>query len=74
MRKPAFWVSNQVGHKPGGTAIEDCQRLLNSDLESREIVLSMQKNKGADKPRCYSAADLCHICKKQVLSWHAQLQ
>ena len=43
MRKPAFGVSNQVGREPGGTATEDCQRLVTSDLESREIVLSMQQ-------------------------------
>ena len=41
VRKPAFWVSDLVRHKPGCTATEDSSRLEISDLESRGIVLSM---------------------------------
>ena len=41
MGTPEVGVSNQVGHKPDGTAIEDGQRLKNSDLGSRWIALSM---------------------------------
>ena len=45
MRKLVFGVSNQVRHKPGCTATKDGQRLEISDLESRGIVLSVQKTK-----------------------------
>ena len=40
-RKPVFAVSDQVRHKPGCKATVDGQRLENSDLESRGLVLSM---------------------------------
>ena len=39
--KPAFRVSNQVQHKPGCKATEDCWRLEISDLEIRGIVLEI---------------------------------
>ena len=41
MRKPAFWVSDQVQHKLGCTTTEDGHRLEIWDLESSRIVLSM---------------------------------
>ena len=41
--KTNILVSDQVRHKPGCTATEDGQRLEISDLESRGIVLSMQR-------------------------------
>ena len=41
VRKPVFGVSNQVLHKPGGTATEDAYKLEISDLDSRGIVLSV---------------------------------
>ena len=34
MRKPVFGVSDQVGHKPGWPATENCSRPYNSDLDS----------------------------------------
>ena len=40
-RKPNFWVSNQVRHKPGCATTDDGWRLEISDLGSRRIVLSM---------------------------------
>ena len=43
MRKIAFWVSHEVGHKPGCTATEDGQRLGTSDRGSRGIVLYVAK-------------------------------
>ena len=41
MRKPNFWVSHQVRHKPGCAATNDGWRLEISDLGRRGIVLSM---------------------------------
>ena len=41
MRKPVFGVSEVVRHKPGCAVTADGQRLENSDLESRGIVLSV---------------------------------
>ena len=41
VRKLVFGVSDQVGHKPGCTAIEDGLGLEISDLGSRGIVLSV---------------------------------
>ena len=41
VRKPVFGVSDQVPHKPGCTATEDGWRLEISDLDRREIVLSV---------------------------------
>ena len=43
MRKPNILVSDLVRHKPGCTATEDGLRLENLDVESRRIVLSMQR-------------------------------
>ena len=59
MRKPVFGVSNQVKHKPGCTATEDCLSLEILDLGRRGIVLC-SKNKVADQLRllCRSAAPL----------------
>ena len=53
VRKPVFGVSDQVRHKPGCTAKEDGYGLKISDLESRGIVLSKYRNKGADQLRSY---------------------
>ena len=44
-RKPVFRVSDEVRHKPGCTATEDCWRLEISDLGNRGIVLSLAKTK-----------------------------
>ena len=41
VRKPVFGVSDLVRHKPGRTTTEDGYRLEISDLDRREIVLSM---------------------------------
>ena len=41
VRKPVFGVSDQVQHKPGCTATEDCKWLEILDLGSGRIVLSM---------------------------------
>ena len=41
VRKPVFWVSDQVPHKPGGTVTEHAKRLVISCLGSRGIVLSV---------------------------------
>ena len=40
-RKRVFRLSDQVRHKPGCTATEDCFKREISDLGSRGIVLSM---------------------------------
>ena len=64
VRKPVFWVSDQVRHKPGCTTTEDSKRLEISDLDRRGIVLPMQRKR-------YREADLrlCfRICKKPVFS------
>ena len=37
MRKPVFWVSDQVRHKPGREVTEDAKRLKISDLGRRAI-------------------------------------
>ena len=58
MRKPVFGFSDQVAHKPGCTATEDGLRPEILDLGSREIVLSVSENKGADQLRGYREADL----------------
>ena len=57
VRKPVFGVSDQVRHKPGCTATEDCQRL----------------DKGADQLQgCHRAADLslrfCIYAKSRISS------
>ena len=54
-RKPVFGVFDQVRHKPGCAATEDVKRLEISDLESRGIVLSIERIQ-----RCRSTAQL--IC------------
>ena len=41
VRKPVFGVSDQVPHKPVCTVTEDGYKLEISDLESREIVVSV---------------------------------
>ena len=43
VRKPVFGVSDQVPHKPGCTVTGDGERLEILDLESRVIVLSMER-------------------------------
>ena len=43
MRKPVFWVSDQVRHKPGCTTTEDGKRLVILDLGRRGIALFMQR-------------------------------
>ena len=60
MRKSVFGVSDQAQHKPVCTAIEDGQRLKNSDFGNRglELNYTFSENKGADQLRGYSAADL----------------
>ena len=55
MRKPVFWVFNQVRHKPGCTTTEDGERLELWDVESRGIC---SKNKGIDQLRGDHTADL----------------
>ena len=47
VRKPVFGVSDQVPHKPGSTTTQDCERLEISYLESRGVVLSMQRKQKA---------------------------
>ena len=41
LRKPVFWVSDQVRHKPGCTTTECGKMLEIPDLEIRGIVVSM---------------------------------
>ena len=43
VRKPVFELSDQVRHKPGCTTTEYGWRLEISDLESRGIVVSVQR-------------------------------
>ena len=42
-RKPVYECFDQGRHKPGCTATADGERHEISDLESREIVLSMER-------------------------------
>ena len=71
MRKPVFGVSDQVRHKPGYTATEDCKRVEILDLGSRGIVLFGSENKCADQLSGYCEAylRLCfRKCKMLVFS------
>ena len=52
MRKPVFWVSDQIRHKPGCTATEDGLRFEILDLESTHtgiVYYLCSENKGADQ-------------------------
>ena len=71
MRKPVFWVSDQVRHKPGYTITEYGSGFEILDLGRRVLYYSGSENKGADQLRGYREAGLrlCfRICKKPVFS------
>ena len=58
-RKPVFWVSDHVRHRPGCTVTEDGQMLENLDLERKRIVsYPGSKNKDNDQLRGHREADL----------------
>ena len=42
-RKPVFWISDQVRHKPGCTTTEDGLRLEISDLGRRDCTIIVAK-------------------------------
>ena len=46
-RKHVFGVSDQVSHKPACAATEVSWRLENSDIETRDIILSRQRTTNA---------------------------
>ena len=72
LRKPVFGVSDQVRHKPGCTATEDCYLLEISDLGSRGIVLSVQRKQrrwsASRLPRSWSASLFSHMQKAGFLT------
>ena len=71
IRKPVFGISEQIRHKPGGTATEDSKRLEILDLEKEGLYHLHRKKRGADQLRNYCAAylRLCfRMCKHPVFS------
>ena len=75
MRKPVFGVSDQVLHKPGCTATEDCWRLEISDLVRIGIILYIHvcgKKKGFDHCADFLMTHLKWSCGCEVNSpWNS---